>query len=81
LANWKKWLVFDPAFLVLMVLLALFNFFFDQAFKGAVLVNPELSFLYVFQFILIIPAIDTAILLATHLLLRAFRRGKQKGNL
>jgi len=60
-------------------LLALFNFFFDQAFKGAVLVNPELSFLYVFQFILIIPAINTAILLAAHLLLRAFKREKKRG--
>lgn len=78
MADRKKWLVFDPTFLVLMGLLALFNFFFDQAFKGAVLINPKLSFLYIFQFNLIIPALDTAILLAAHFLLRVFRGARKR---
>jgi len=60
--NGKKWLVFDPAFLITIGLLALFNYLFDQAFKGAVYHNPNLSFLYVFQYQLILPLINVALL-------------------
>ena len=74
MTNWKRWLIFDPAFLISMALMAWFNFVFDQAFKGAVLLNPQLSFLYVFQFNVIIPAMDTAILLAAYLISKRFTR-------
>ena len=74
MANWKRWLIFDPAFLVSLAFMACFNFFFDQAFRRAVLFNPQLSFLYVFQFNVIIPAMDMGILFAAYLILKRFTR-------
>lgn len=74
MANWKKWLIFDLVFLIPMVFMGYFNFFFDQAFRRAVLFNPQLSFFYVFQFNVIIPAMDTAILLAAYIILKRFKR-------
>lgn len=60
--NGKKWLVSNPAFLAAIGLMALFNYFFDQAFKGAVYHNPNLSFLYVFQYQFILPLINFVLL-------------------
>ena len=71
--NWKRWMIFS-AFLISMAFMAWFNFVFDQAFRGAVLLNPRLSFLYVFQFNVIIPAIDAGFLLAAYLILKRFSR-------
>ena len=74
MANRKRWMVFDPAFLITMAFMAWFNFVFDQVFKGAVLLNSQLLFLYIFQFNVIIPAIDTGFLLMAYLISKRFRR-------
>lgn len=74
MANWKRWLIFDPAFLVSIAFMACFNFLFDQAFRRAVLFTPQLSFLYVFQFNVIIPATDVGVLFATYFILKRFIR-------
>ena len=57
-----------------MAFMAWFNFVFDQAFRGAVLLNPRLSFLYIFQFNIVIPAIDSVILSVAFLISKWFRR-------
>ena len=74
MTNWKRWLIFDPVFLISIALMAWFNLVFDQAFRRAVLFNPQLSFLYVFQFNVVIPAMDTAILLGAYLISKRFTR-------
>jgi len=67
-------LIFDPAFLISIAFMAWFNFLFDQSFNGMVLLNSHLSFLYLFQFNVIIPVMDTAILLATGLISKRFTK-------
>jgi hypothetical protein len=66
-------MIFDPAFLISMAFIAWFNFVFDRAFRVAVLLNPRLSFLYVFQFNIVIPAMDSVILFVAFLISKRLR--------
>lgn len=60
--NVRKWLVSDPIYLLTMGLMGLLNYSFDQQFKAAVYLSPSLSVLYVFQYHLILPLINLALL-------------------
>lgn len=64
--------------MVVIAFLGSLNYIFDRLFREAVLTMPQLIFPYMFQYHLILPAIDAALLLIVFNGLSFLKKGKRK---
>lgn len=64
--------------MVVTAFLGFFNYIFDLLFREVVLTMPQLVFLYMFQYHLILPVIDAAFLLIVFNGLKLLKKRKGK---
>jgi hypothetical protein len=76
--NVKKWLISDPVFLFAIVFMGFFNYSFDQFFRANIHLNPYFSFLYVFQYNLILPLVNVSFLCGLFYGLRYFKMKREE---
>jgi len=74
----KKWLFSDLTFVVAIAFLGSFNYTFDRLFREMVITMPQLAFPYMFQYQLVLPIIDAALLLIVFNGLKLSNKRKRK---